>query len=67
MHGVDEVQPAAGSPRRRVASCRGRARQPAATTRGEGYVTVRDPQTEVVRDALHRIVSGIRVELMEAL
>ncbi|MBD0292549.1 MAG: hypothetical protein ICV70_03100 [Jiangellaceae bacterium] len=33
---------------------------------GEGYVMVRDPQTEVVRDALKRIVSGIRVELVEA-
>lgn len=34
---------------------------------GQGYVTVRDPQTEVVRDALHRIITGIRVELLEAL
>jgi biotin carboxylase len=33
---------------------------------GEGYVIVRDPDTEVVRDALKRIVSGIRVELVEA-
>ena len=33
---------------------------------GEGYVIVRDPDTEVVRDALQRIVSGIRVELVEA-
>jgi hypothetical protein len=34
---------------------------------GEGYVTVRDPDTEVVRDALRRIVSGVRVELLEGL
>jgi hypothetical protein len=34
---------------------------------GQGYVTVRDPQTEVVRDALGRIISGIRVELLEEL
>ena len=33
---------------------------------GEGYVMVRDPDTEVVRDALDQIVSGIRVELVEA-
>jgi hypothetical protein len=32
---------------------------------GQGYVIVRDPDTEVVRDALRRIVSGLRVELME--
>jgi hypothetical protein len=34
---------------------------------GEGYVMVRDPDTGVVNDALDRIVSGIRVELVEAL
>ncbi|MFI7371939.1 hypothetical protein ACIBSW_17770 [Actinoplanes sp. NPDC049668] len=40
--------------------------QPANTSyEGEGYVIVRDPDTEVVRDALRRIVSGIRVELVE--
>src|SRR3954468_16521013 len=31
---------------------------------GQGYVMVRDPDTGVVRDALHRIISGIRVELV---
>jgi hypothetical protein len=30
-------------------------------------VTVRDPDTDVVRDALQRIVSTARVELVEAL
>jgi hypothetical protein len=34
---------------------------------GQGYVMVRDPDTDVVRDALHRVISGIRVELVEAL
>lgn len=34
---------------------------------GEGYVIVRDPDTGVVRDALRRIVSGIRVEIVEDL
>ncbi|MET0740678.1 MAG: hypothetical protein ABWZ26_03895 [Candidatus Nanopelagicales bacterium] len=33
---------------------------------GEGYIMVRDPDTEVVKDALRRIVSGVRVELVEA-
>lgn len=33
---------------------------------GQGHVTVRHPETGVVRDALHRIVSGIQVELVEA-
>jgi hypothetical protein len=33
---------------------------------GQGYVIVRDPDTEVVRDALRRIVTGLRVELVEA-
>src|SRR6187455_1824457 len=33
---------------------------------GEGYVIVRDPDTDVVRDALQRIISLIRVELVEA-
>jgi hypothetical protein len=32
---------------------------------GEGYVIVRDPDTDVVRRALQRIVTGIRVELVE--
>ncbi|MGH8892156.1 MAG: ATP-grasp domain-containing protein [Actinomycetes bacterium] len=41
--------------------------QPAASDYlGEGYVIVRDPDTDVVRDALQRIVSGVRVELVEA-
>ncbi len=33
---------------------------------GEGYAIVRDPDTAVVEDALHRIVDGVRVELAEA-
>jgi biotin carboxylase len=42
--------------------------QPAASDYlGEGYVMVRDADTEVVRDALGRIISGVRVELVEAL
>jgi len=34
---------------------------------GQGYVMVRDPDTGVVRDALQRVVDGIRIELVEAL
>jgi phosphoribosylaminoimidazole carboxylase (NCAIR synthetase) len=41
--------------------------QPASSSyEGEGYVIVRDPDTDVVRDALRRIVTGVRVELVEA-
>jgi hypothetical protein len=41
--------------------------QPASSSyEGEGYVTVRHPETGVVQDALERIVNGIRVELVEA-
>ncbi|MFB9235489.1 acetyl-CoA carboxylase biotin carboxylase subunit family protein [Plantactinospora siamensis] len=34
---------------------------------GQGYVIVRDQRTEAVREALRRIITGIRVELVEAL
>jgi hypothetical protein len=34
---------------------------------GQGYVMVRDPDTGVVLDALHRVINGIRIELVEAL
>jgi hypothetical protein len=41
--------------------------QPAASDYlGEGFVIVRDPDTDVVRDALRRIIGGVRVELAEA-
>ena len=39
--------------------------EPAATTyEGEGYVLVRDPETEKVRQALATIVDKIRIELV---
>ncbi len=65
VHGVEELQ-------REIGHLIVEARlpdvgQPASSGyEGEGYVIVRDPDTEVVRDALHRIVSRIRVELVEA-
>jgi phosphoribosylaminoimidazole carboxylase (NCAIR synthetase) len=65
VHGVDEVN-------RQIGHLVVEARlpepgQPASSGyEGEGYVIVRHPETEVVRDALRRIVDGIRVELVEA-
>ncbi len=42
--------------------------QPAASDYlGEGYIMVRDAETEVVREALRRIVGAARVELVETL
>lgn len=65
VHGVDELQRRLGHV---VVEARlPQAGQPAASSyEGEGYVIVRDPDTEVVRDALRQIVNGIRVELVEA-
>jgi hypothetical protein len=66
VHGVEEVQRQVGH--LVVESRLPRPGQPAASDYlGEGYVTVRDADTEVVRDALRRIVSGVRVELLEGL
>ncbi len=66
VHGVEEVQRQIGH--LVVDSRLPRPGQPAASDYlGEGYVTVRDADTEVVRDALRRIVSGVRVELLEGL
>src|SRR3954467_1877421 len=65
VHGIEAV-------RQQIGPWWGEARlpqpgQPAATDYlGEGYLMVRDPDTAVVEDALHRIVSGVRVELAEA-
>jgi hypothetical protein len=66
VHGVDEVNRQVGP--LVVESQLPRPGQPAGTDyTGQGYVMVRDPETAVVTQALHRIVSGIRVELVEAL
>ncbi len=65
VHGVQELQ-------RRIGHLVVESRlpepgQPASSSyEGEGYVIVRHPDTEVVRDALREIVKGIRVELVEA-
>jgi biotin carboxylase len=65
VHGVDELQ-------REIGDLIVEARlpevgQPASSSyEGEGYVIVRHRDTEVVRDALHRIISRLRIELVEA-
>jgi len=65
VHGIDELQ-------REIGHLVVEARlpdvgQPASSSyEGDGYVIVRDSDTEVVRDALHRIISRVRVELVEA-
>src|SRR6476469_546224 len=65
VHGVDEVQRDLGH---LVVDARlPRPGQPASTSyEGEGFVTVRHEDTAVVRAALARIVSELRVELVEA-
>ena len=65
VHGIDAVQQQIGH---LVVEARlPQPGQPAATDYlGEGYAIVRDPDTAVVEDALHRLVDGVRVELAEA-
>jgi phosphoribosylaminoimidazole carboxylase (NCAIR synthetase) len=65
VHGLDEIQRQLGH---LVVEARlPQPGQPAAGDYlGEGFIMVRDPDTEVVRDALRRVVSGVRVELVEA-
>ncbi len=65
VHGIEELQRDLGH--LVVASRLPAAGQPAATSyEGEGFITVRHRDTDVVREALHRIVSGVRVELVES-
>ena len=65
VHGVEELQREIGD---LVVEARlPEVGQPASSGyEGEGYVIVRHPDTEVVRDAVHRIVTLLRVELVEA-
>lgn len=65
VHGVDEMQRELGH---LVVDARlPRPGQPASTSyEGEGFVTVRHEDTTVVRAALDRIISELRVELVEA-
>jgi hypothetical protein len=65
VHGVDELQREIGH---LVVEARlPEVGQPASSGyEGEGFVIVRHPDTEVVRDALHRIITRLRIELVEA-
>ena len=65
VHGVEQLQRELGN---LVVEARlPQPGQPASSSyEGEGYVIVRHPETDVVQDALRRIVSGVRVELQEA-
>jgi len=65
VHGVEEAQQRFGH---LVVEARlPQPGQPAGTDYlGEGYVIVRDPDTAVVADALHGLITGIRVELAES-
>jgi hypothetical protein len=66
VHGVDELNRQIGH--LVVESRLPRPGEAAGTDyTGQGYVIVRDPDTGVVRDALHRLINGIRIELVEAL
>jgi biotin carboxylase len=65
VYGVDELQREIGH--LVVESRLPELGQPASSSyEGEGYVIVRDRNTEVVRDALQLIINRIRVELVEA-
>jgi biotin carboxylase len=65
VHGVEELQRELGD---LVVEARlPEIGQPASSSyEGEGYIIVRHPETEVVRDAVQRIVNRLRVELVEA-
>lgn len=64
VHGIDRLQAQIGH--LVVDSRLPRPGQPANTSyEGEGFITVRHPETAVVEDALARIVSTARVELVE--
>ena len=64
VHGLEKLQSEIGH--LVVEAKLPRPGQPASSGyEGEGYVIVRDPDTDVVRDALRRIITGVRVELTE--
>ena len=62
VHGLGGLVPEVGSVV--VESRLPRPGQPSsASYEGDGWVIVRDPETAVVNEALHRILTGVRVEL----
>lgn len=62
IHGLDEAQRQIGA---LVVEAKlpQHGQAPAGSYEGEGYVIVRHPDTQVVQDALQRLVSTLRVEL----
>ena len=62
VHGLDELQESVGGLVVEVKLPQP-GQQTSGTYEGEGYVIVRHAETEVVVDALQRIVTGIRVEV----
>lgn len=65
VQGLDEIQRGLGD--LVVAAKVPSKGQPASTSyEGEGFITVRHPDTDRVREALAQIVSTVRVELVEA-
>ena len=64
VHGVDEIRSELGP--LLVDARWPHSGQPAASSyEGEGFVTVRHPDTVIVREALDRVLAGVRVELVE--
>jgi hypothetical protein len=65
VHGLEEVQRELGH--LVVAANLPQPGQPSSSSyEGEGFITVRHQDTQVVREALDRIISGVRVEFVEA-
>jgi hypothetical protein len=65
VHGLDDVQRELGH--LVVAAKMPQPGQPSSSSyEGEGYITVRDRDSQVVREALDRIVSRVRVEFVES-
>lgn len=64
VHGVEEISRALGDVV--VEAKLPHVGQPAANSyEGEGYITVRHEDSDIVREALDRIISTVRVELIE--
>ncbi|MFT4166580.1 MAG: hypothetical protein QM650_15175 [Microlunatus sp.] len=65
VHGIDRIQREFGH--LIVESRLPQPGQPASTSyEGEGFITVRHPDTDVVQQALNTIISMVRVELVES-
>ena len=62
IHGLDEVQRRYGSMAVEVQLPRA-GQLPASSYEGDGYVVLRDPDTQRVAEALKRVVETVRVEL----